>query len=131
MNICKFVLSQTILSARKTTFASIANLSTLTSALCPTSRFLKPQILSAQPNAGLKHVVNPRRRCLHCYMVFEDEYIWVFCDKYPRHKQVTRKSKSDLKNQMIMTHATQGGKQKHGSRGRMGMWTQSSLRLDF
>ena len=29
-----------------------------------------------------------------------------------------------------MTHATQGGKKKHGC-GTMGMWTQDRFRLDF
>ena len=49
-----------------------------------TPKFLMPQTQSIQPQAGLKHVEKPHRRCCHCYMVFEDERTWVFCDKYPR-----------------------------------------------
>ena len=86
---------------------------------------------SIQAQVGLKHVVSPKRRCIHCYMVHEDETVWIFCDKYPRHKQVSRKSKRDAKNQMIMTHGTQGGWKRGGSRGRMHMWTQSGFRMDF
>ena len=83
--------------------------------------------------AGLKHVVNPHRRCRHCYMVVEDERTWVFCDKYPRHKQVTKAPKRAERNKMIMTHATQGGKKYRNRkpRGGMHMLTQSGFRLDF
>ena len=49
-----------------------------------TPKFLMPQTQSIQPQAGLKHVEKPHRRCVHCYMVYEDERVWVFCDKYPR-----------------------------------------------
>ena len=100
----------------------------------PPPTLLKPQsICSIQWPivAGLKHVATPRRRCSHCYMVYEDERVWVLCDKYPRHKQVTRKTRRQAKNEMIMTHATNGGTRgKHG-RGRMHMWTQDGMRLDF
>ena len=92
--------------------------------------FLNP-IVYFQPVAGLKHVVHPKRRCSHCYMVFEDERIWVLCDKYPRHKQVTKQTKRDAKNQMIMTHATNGATHRRSSRGRMHMWTQAGMRMDF
>jgi len=94
---------------------------------------LTPVSLQTQFSAGLKHVVRPRRRCIHCYMVVEDEMTYVFCDKYPRHKQVTRKSKRDARNEMVMTHATQGGKQngKGTPRGRMHMLTQAGFRMDY
>ena len=101
--------------------------------LQPQRQLLSPVALQTQFSAGLKHVVRPRRRCVHCYMVADDEITYVFCDKYPRHKQVTRKSVRDARNQMVMTHATQGGK-KNGSanpRGRMHMLTQAGFRMDF
>ena len=99
------------------------------------SRSILSQIkpIQVQCQAGLKHVVNPKRRCSHCYMVFDDETTYVFCDKYPRHKQVTRKSKREKRNQMIMSHATNGSKKKNHAtpRGSMHMQTQYSLRMDF
>ena len=66
-------------------------------------------------------------------MVHEDEKVWIFCDRYPRHKQVSRESKRDARNKMIMSHATQGGYKQKGSssRGRMHMWTQAGFRMDF
>ena len=83
--------------------------------------------------AGLKHVKHPHRRCRHCYMVYEDERAWVFCDKYHRHKQVQIRPPREEKNAMIMTHATQGGKKfrNKNPRGGMHMLTQSGFRMDF
>ena len=83
--------------------------------------------------AGLKHVAHPHRRCSHCYMVIEDERTWVFCDKFPRHKQVTKLQPRVAKNKMIMTHATQGSKKSRNKspRGGMHMLTQAGFRMDF
>jgi len=133
MNICKFAIGQTLLSGRSTRFSSISNLSTFRLGSSLTPKFLMPQTQSIQPQAGLKHVEKPHRRCCHCYMVFEDERTWVFCDKYPRHKQVTRQLKRDERNKGIMTHATNGGnhRNKNNPRGSMSMWTQARFRLDF
>ena len=94
-------------------------------------RTLQPVVQSFQITAGLKHVAHPHRRCRHCYLVVEDERTWVFCDKYPRHKQVTRKPKYQLKNEMIMTSATQGGTKGNYGGGRMHMWTQKGHEMDF
>lgn len=87
------------------------------------------QVLSAVPSAGLKHVGNPRRRCKFCYIVIENERKYVFCDKYPRHKQVSKIPIGALKASMIMTHATQGSNRK--IRGRMSMLSQQWFREDY
>ena len=44
-----------------------------------------------------------------------------------------RQKKRDLRNQGIMTHATNGGnhRNKNNPRGSMSMWTQARFRLDF
>ncbi len=107
--------------------------STTTNSLIPKHHgLLKIESQSIQPAAGTKHVPNPRRRCKHCYIIYDDDVKWVFCDKYPRHKQAQRIPKQYAKSQMIMTHATQGGKRRKGDpRGRMTMWTQQGLRMDF
>lgn len=75
--------------------------------------------------AGMKHVQNPKRRCKYCYVVFQDERKHVFCDKHPRHKQVTKMPISKIEAGRIMTHATQGGP------GHMQMWTQQGMREDY
>ena len=87
-----------------------------------------PKVNIDQPNAGMKHVNNPKRRCKHCYIVIEDERKFVFCDKYPRHKQAQKRILPIIKVSRIMTHATQGGR---NSSARMGMWTQQGLREDY
>ena len=101
----------------------------------PQSNFLKNSrvALPTIHTAGLKHVKHPHRRCQHCYMVYEDERAWVFCDKYPRHKQVQRLPPRQERNAMIMTHATQGSKKHRNKspRGGMHMLTQSGFRMDF
>ena len=74
---------------------------------------------------GLKHVQNPHRRCKHCYTVYEDERKYIFCDKYPRHKQVSLAPVRIRQAGRILTHATQGG------RGHMQMWTQQGMRADY
>jgi len=74
-----------------------------------------------------KQKVNPRRRCKYCYVVYEGERKFIFCDKFPRHKQVGRIPIGVAKASRIMTHATQGG-HKNGS---MYMWTQQSMREDY
>jgi len=108
---------------------------TLRAELFPQSNFfqISKAGLPTIQTAGLKHVNHPQRRCRHCYMVYEDERAWVFCDKYPRHKQVQRRPPREEKNAMIMTHATQGSKKRRnkGPRGGMHMLTQSGFRMDF
>ena len=122
MNLCRIVLRQSL---------NLPNI--LASVHKQPLALLKPQsICNLQPiAAGLKHVATPKRRCSHCYMVFEDERVWVLCDKYPRHKQVTRKTRRELKNEHIMTHATNGGTRGNHGKGRMHMWTQDGMRMDF
>jgi len=95
---------------------------------------LAPGSLWQKRSDGLLHPenvgsqkVNPRRRCKYCYVVYEGERKFVFCDKYPRHKQVGRIPIGVAKASRIMTHATQGG-HKNGS---MFMWTQQSMREDY
>ena len=93
--------------------------------------FLSPVISTViveQPKAGFKLVQNPKRRCKHCYIVIEEERKFVFCDKYPRHKQAQIQRSPIMKVSRIMTHATQGGTK---SSARMGMWTQQGLREDY
>ena len=95
-----------------------------------TQKFLQPVQLTMveQPSAGMKLVNDPKRRCKHCYIVIEDERKYVFCDKYPRHKQAAVRPGPKFKVSRIMTHATQGGTK---SSARMGMWTQQGLREDY
>ena len=81
-----------------------------------------------QPQRGMKLVQSPKRRCKHCYIVIEDEIKYVFCDKFPRHKQQQIQDRSTLKVHRILTHATQGGRK---SSAKMGMWTQQGLREDY
>ena len=123
MNLCRIVLRRSLFSPAY----GLANRQP--------AALLRPQqsiSIVQQVVAGLKHVATPKRRCSHCYMVFEDERVWVLCDKYPRHKQVTRQSKRQAKNEMILTHATQGGTGGKGhGKGRMHMWTQDGMRMDF
>ena len=97
------------------------------------TRFMSPVIIVnlQQSTAGMKTVANPKRRCKHCYIVIEEERKYVFCDKFPRHKQMAVRPGSTMKVARIMTHATQGGKRKNGGQGRMGMWTQQGLREDY
>ena len=76
----------------------------------------------------MKLVQDPKRRCKHCYIVIEDETKYVFCDKFPRHKQKQIQDRSKLKVHRILTHATQGGRK---SSAKMGMWTQQGLREDY
>ena len=87
-----------------------------------------PAIIVEQPKAGMKLVSNPKRRCKHCYIVIEEERKYVFCDKYPRHKQAQIRPGPIMKVSRIMTHATQGGIK---TSARMGMWTQQGLREDY
>merc|ERR1711976_127163 len=122
MNFCRFLLRNQVFMTKALWSNTMQSV--------PVNRFTMPMV-NFQPAAGLKHVVNPRRRCSHCYMVFEDERVWVLCDKYPRHKQVTRQSKHQARNQMILSHATNGGTHRRSSRGRMHMWTQDGMRMDF
>ena len=93
-------------------------------------KFLSPtqSKITEQQKAGMKLVNNPKRRCKHCYIVIEDERKYVFCDKYPRHKQATLRPGPIMKVSKIMTHATQGGVK---TSARMGMWTQQGLREDY
>lgn len=92
--------------------------------------FLSPiqATIIEQPKAGMKLVNNPKRRCKHCYIVIEEEKKYVFCDKYPRHKQAQIRPGPTMKVSRIMTHATQGGTK---TSARMGMWTQQGLREDY
>ena len=93
--------------------------------------FLTPVISTVYvdpPKAGMKLVNNPKRRCKHCYIVIEDEIKYVFCDKFPRHKQATKRLAATSKVARIMTHATQGGR---NTSAKMGMWTQQGLREDY
>ena len=53
---------------------------------------------------------------------------YVFCDKFPRHKQAQKRPGALVRVSRIMTHATQGGIK---SSARMGMWTQQGLREDY
>ena len=95
------------------------------------SHFLSPvisKVIVEQPNAGMKLVSTPKRRCKHCYIVIEDERKYVFCDKFPRHKQAALQPGPLMKVSKILTHATQGGRK---SSARMGMWTQQGLREDY
>ena len=94
------------------------------------SKFLAPikKIDAYQPQRGMKLVQDPKRRCKHCYIVIEDEMKYVFCDKFPRHKQKQIQDRSKLKVHRILTHATQGGRK---SSAKMGMWTQQGLREDY
>lgn len=94
------------------------------------SKFLSPvqQTIIEQPKAGMKLVNNPKRRCKHCYIVFEEEKKFVFCDKFPRHKQAQKRPGWNMRVSRILTHATQGGIK---SSARMGMWTQQGLREDY
>ena len=95
------------------------------------SNFLSPVIskfIVEQPKAGMKLVNNPKRRCKHCYIVIEDERKFVFCDKFPRHKQAAVQPGRVMKVSKILTHATQGGRK---SSAKMGMWTQQGLREDY
>lgn len=128
---CRLLSRQMLQSTKILSVAK--NFSTIVQ--CCSPRLLAPSSLQlmAQPSAGLKHVVNPKRRCVHCYMVYDDDRVYVFCDKYPRHKQVSRLEKRTARNQMIMTHATQGGKKfrNKNPRGRMHMMTQDGLKMDF
>ena len=93
-------------------------------------KFLSPiqTTIVEQPKAGMKLVNNPKRRCKHCYIVIEEERKYVFCDKYPRHKQAQIRPGPIMKVSRIMTHATQGGMK---TSARMGMWTQQGLREDY
>ena len=106
--------------------------------LLPTARRQLPQLQqpgwwltsqSAPPAAcitrGMQYRNNPKRRCKYCYVVYEDERKFVFCDKHPRHKAGQLMPIKWQKRSMIMTHATQGGK------GRMPMWTQQGMREDY
>jgi ribosomal protein L36 len=95
------------------------------------SHFLSPvisKVIVEQPKAGMKLVSNPKRRCKHCYIVIEDERKFVFCDKFPRHKQAALQPGPLMRVSRIMTHATQGGRK---TSARMGMWTQQGLREDY
>jgi ribosomal protein L36 len=133
MNISRILVRSSFVQLTKS-LETTRNLSSLYSiaAKQPVSSLCQPKLTSIQSLAGFKHVANPKRRCKHCYIVYEEDRSWVFCDKYPRHKQVFRISPRQMKNQMIMTHATQGAT-KSGSnpRGRMHMWTQDGFRMDF
>ena len=82
-------------------------------------------IVQQLASRGLQHRANPQRRCKYCYVVYEDERKWVFCDKHPRHKTAQLMPKKMIKNSMIMTHATNGGP------GHMEMWTQQGMREDY
>ena len=89
--------------------------------------------LPALQSAGLKHVASPKRRCRHCYIVIEDERKWIFCDKFPRHKQVAKLPVRLARSQMTLTHATQGGSRRNNRnpRGHMHMLTQDGFRNDY
>ena len=110
-----------------TTNDSISNQKWSTRVLLP----VIPTTNTVPPKAGMKLVNNPKRRCKHCYIVIEDERKFVFCDKYPRHKQATKRPGPIIKVSRIMTHATQGGQCRGNGRGRMAMWTQQGLREDY
>ena len=113
-------------------YSSLSTNKTVTSINHNTSiQFLSPvnsMVMVEQPKQGFKQVANPKRRCKHCYIVIEDEMKYVFCDKYPRHKQVTKRPGPIRKVARILTHATQGGTK---TSARMGMWTQQGLREDY
>ena len=118
MNICRFIVQSTQ--------------NWLTMRPLPSRGLLQPIVANQSViTAGLKQVAYPKRRCRYCYLVIEDEQTWVFCDKFPRHKQVTRKTKRQARNEMIMTAATQGSTKGNCGRGRMHMWTQKGHELDF
>jgi ribosomal protein L36 len=86
-------------------------------------------VAAIQQTAGLKHKGEPKRRCKHCYFIIKDEVKYVMCTVHPRHKQAQRQVATKYGN-MIMTHATQGGRGS-GCRGTREMKTQQSFRLDF
>ena len=108
---------------------SVTSVSFVTS-IQPKMLLSPTMITTVQPCAGMKMVNNPKRRCKHCYIVIEDERKYVFCDKFPRHKQCTKRLAVTMKYQRVLTHATQGA-HSHCGKGRMGMWTQQGLRQDY
>eukprot|EP00088_Acartia_fossae_P001516 TRINITY_DN10589_c0_g1_i2.p1 TRINITY_DN10589_c0_g1~~TRINITY_DN10589_c0_g1_i2.p1 ORF type:complete len:177 (-),score=17.06 TRINITY_DN10589_c0_g1_i2:797-1327(-) len=88
------------------------------------------QSVLQQQSAGLKHRGLPKLRCKHCYFIVHEERKYVMCTAYPRHKQVS-KATALKEGNMIMTHATQGGRNKYNGRGTRNIKTQQSFRMDF
>jgi len=121
-------LAQPVLSAGNCNGVSAAIRQAATT--LTTQSFLKPSTSLLTQTAGIKHVGKLSLRCRHCYFMVKDEQQFVMCTAKARHYQAQKQPAKKV-GLYIMTHATQGRRNRGNGKGSRHMWTQQGFRMDY